>query len=170
MTEIVLAILLSLTPYKLDNETPTERKARLTVVADAIAKASKTPNDAAMLLALGWHESKFAEYVGNDRCEAVKWACDAGKARGYWQSHKLTCPKYWALPKRHPEATQAAAQCAVRRLRGFGVTCSRRGHDAASGSFAGWAGRGCKWSGSAERVTTFRRMQRKMWGRQPKGQ
>lgn len=159
----VLLILLLFPVHNTDVESHEGRHHRLMGVAQAITAATDDPREQALLLALGHHESHFAQLVGEDRCQDLwRGACDWGKARGYWQAWAATCPEYHALAPRHPDAIRASAECAVRRLRGFAHRCRRLGHEPVPCAISYWAGRGPRWSGAGERVRTYRRMLRRL--------
>ena len=53
------------------------KPAQLAIVAEAIAEASPTPERAAYLIAVGWHESRW--------CLRVHSAAHRGPGRGLWQ-------------------------------------------------------------------------------------
>ena len=73
-------------------------KAELEPIAAAIASVSATREDAASLIALGWHESKYARAVLEGRChELGERACDRGLALGPWQLHQAACSRAWAM-------------------------------------------------------------------------
>ena len=121
----VLSVLMGLTPSKWDTGAPAARRSRLEPVSDAIALASRDPQEAAILIALGDAESHFAEYVGAG-CEEVPEGaanCDGGKARSYWQAWQSACPAAWKLPRGSQDSVYAFADCAIRRFRGALSRC-----------------------------------------------
>jgi len=136
----ILAILISLTPFHRDTESDQARYARLSHAAHAIAQATDSPHETALLLALGWHETRFGQAVGEGRCASLGPAwCDAGRARGYWQAWERTCPGLHALPPGDERSVYVAAECAARKLRGAATLCVRRGHDPVLGAVSLWA-------------------------------
>lgn len=118
----ILNVLLALPPWHGDaRETGEEREARLAPWAVAIAEASGGDVElAAALVALGTHESHWAEYVTGYRChEGPRGACDDGRARGPLQVHG------WCEGGPSPERE---ARCAARILRAFQARCWRGAH------------------------------------------
>lgn len=109
------------TAYVDRDESPESLAHRRAVIADAGRKHSA--RERALLFAVGFGESRFAEYVLHD----CRWRpprsvgnCDRGKARSYWQLHQATCPVLWELPSGSDQAVHVAAECAIRQLR-FGM-------------------------------------------------
>lgn len=141
--EAILAILISLHPYKLDKENGEQREERLTYIAQVIAEESNSKKDMAWLLALGTNESRWAEYVGKGCTDGPKGSCDAGNSRGYWQSWTGTCKEFDKTPRGSREAVRAQAKCAVRLGRYFASRCGSAGHNPIEGAFSRWAGRNC---------------------------
>ncbi len=100
------------------DESPESIARRRAVLADAVRGYSV--RERALLLAVGFGESRFAEYVLHDcnwRPPRSVGNCDKGKARSYWQLHQATCPVLWTLPSGSDAAVHAAAECAIRQLR-----------------------------------------------------
>jgi hypothetical protein len=134
------------------------RDERLDALASIIADASSGPLDAAILLALGWHESRFAGYVGRGCRDIPEEAanCDGGRARSYWQAWRVSCRQAWELPRGSEQATRAFAACALRRFHGSAKRCHGRhpaGHWA--GAFSGYRSVDCTWRPGAERARTL---------------
>jgi len=172
LAEAVLALLLSWPAYSAEPtpEAPEARQVRLTAATIAITEAaSARPGNwqpvqvAAVLLTLGWYESRFAAYVGEGRCsEGPEDArCDphpvtkVPRARSYWQAHQSACPLAWTLPPGSLAELRAAAGCASRLWVGAYYRCRRRTTDGpVAGAFAGYAGgaAGCRWDGGARRA------------------
>src|SRR5690606_28136633 len=81
-----LRILLSVPRHTSDHaEEDGTRRARLEGIADAIDTATPHAHERALLLAVGWHESRWSSAVG-----AGDHLGDEGRARGYWQQWGLT--------------------------------------------------------------------------------
>jgi hypothetical protein len=172
MLDVLVAILLAWPPFYTEtDEQPEARRLRLVMAAQAIEQvAHATPDPAqtaAALLAIGFHESRFAAYVGQGRChEGPKGArCDEGRARGYWQLWRVACPPAWRLEPGSREALHAEARCAARAWRGALWRCRRR-HPAGpiAGAFAGYRGADCEWARGARRAQTFERIASKLRG------
>lgn len=134
------------------------REIRLDGIAIVIAEASASDLDAAILLALGWHESRFARYVGRGCRDIPEGAsdCDGGRARSYWQAWRVTCRSAWRLPRGSEAATLAFAACALRRFHGSAKRCRGR-HPAGywAGAFSGYRSVDCLWAPGAERARTL---------------
>jgi hypothetical protein len=89
----ILAALLALAPWHGDRSlSRAEREAMLRPVAEAIAAASRTREDAAFLVTQGWFESKYARAVLSGHCDEMPrgMRCDPDRngvprARGAWQ-------------------------------------------------------------------------------------
>lgn len=129
-------------------------------VAAVVESVTADQRERAMLVALGWHESRLAAYVLEGRCQdGPKGArCDAGRARGPWQVHRW-CRAAWAAPDGSAEALRAGAVCALKALRHHGARCAGEARTVLDGAFSGYAtGHACAWRGSAARVQTTRRL------------
>lgn len=154
----ILAVLLSLPAWHLDRDPPEARSAMLRPVADVIAEVSADATDAAALIALGWHETKYARLVLEGRCSEMPEGnrCDDGRARGAWQLWHVACPSAYAFPAGSPESLRAEATCARRLLRGQLGRCRAR-HPAGdwAGAFAGYRGASCVWPAAARRARTM---------------
>ena len=143
-------------------ETPEDRVARLTVVAEAIAEQG--PDVAAALLAIGRGESGWARYVLHgcaDRPPRAVGDCDRMRrgprrgeirARSYWQLWRRTCKPLWRLPVGSRAAVFAAAKCAAARWR-----MSRRQCRTTAQAFGYYGGRGCSATPAAERKARWYR-------------
>jgi len=129
------------------------REARLNEVATAIDLASDgKPLRAAVLLAIGRHESAWARYVG-EWCEEVPDGapdCDRGTSLSYWQMKRVTCPKGWAT-----RDVRVFATCADRIFRGAVRRCSGR-HPMGdiAGGFSGYWSADCT-RGVRDRVASY---------------
>jgi hypothetical protein len=113
-------------------------------VAVAIAQAARSREEAALLVAQGWHESRWAAYVLEGRCQdgPPGARCDEGRARGPWQ--------VWHYCRATTTAGEARCVLATARL-----AVARCG--SWDGAFAALAGKGgCAWSGAPRRVETMR--------------
>lgn len=117
----VLAVLLSLPVYREDLNRPEEKRAQLEQVAQAIADASESTSDAALLLASGWEETGWSLRVHEGKCRPNE--CDHGKARGPWQLHRDgMSAESWALMTGTAN-TDAQARTAAKRLRFYREQC-----------------------------------------------
>lgn len=138
----ILATLLKLHLWSPDvtQENPAERAERLQVASVAIAAAASSRDETAFLLAEGEAETRFAKYVGEDRCQdgPAGVRCDHGTARGYWQAHRAACPALFELPDGDERAVAVAAQCSIALFRYARFACS-----APEGVFNLPAGRRC---------------------------
>jgi hypothetical protein len=154
--ETVLAAMLSLPGYSLDDQAT--RAERYRPVAEAISAVSQSPETAAALVALGWHESGFAQAVLEGHCERMPShsRCDQGRARGVWQAWRVACPAAYAYEAGTPESLLAEAKCAANNLYSARNRCITRADDAWSGMFSGYRGASCTWAPAARRVQTFR--------------
>ena len=163
LADWLLPILLSLAPYGADHETPIDREIRMTVIADAIAAAVteaevERPREvAAMLVAAGWWESRFALHVHEGRCRVSIGECDHGRARSPWQLHRsarMTADEWATMNGADFEATRLAALHAARTLAAARGRCG-----SVEGAFALYAtGSSCHWSGAAARVRLTQRI------------
>jgi len=149
LEKAILLVLLSLPPFYSDKNEPAKgRTARLEKAARAIAQAAEnselpTIPLAAALIQQGYSETKFARYVGEGRCkDGPKGSqCDLDqngqpRARTYWQTWKVFCPKAWKLSPGSQDELNAAAECVARTMeRGFRI-CSSKGLDGWTGAFA----------------------------------
>jgi hypothetical protein len=109
MLELILAALLAFPAYHGDHETGEAREARLAPYAAGIARHARTADEAAAMVAIGQHESRWAAYVTDGRCHEgpAGQRCDNGRARGPWQLHG------WCKAK----TPDGEAECAARLLR-----------------------------------------------------
>lgn len=95
----VLSAMLALPQFALDRaDTAEERRALYLPVAEAIATVATTREDAAFLVAQGWHESRYARAVLTGHCSDMPrgMRCDpdrngVARARGPWQSWRVAC-------------------------------------------------------------------------------
>ncbi len=169
MAARILAVLLSRPESHTDvDRTPEAREARLAPVARAVSNAAKTLDEAAILVALGEHETHYAEHVLAGHCDQMPEGerCDGGKARGPWQLHKEACQAAWVLPDSSPEALDAEAGCALRLMRWYAVTKMAYQRDTPSpriapdcknamrAAFAGMGALPCDWIGAEKREAT----------------
>lgn len=125
--EAALNVLLSLVPWHGDaHESGEEREQLLGPIAAAVVGAAQGDIEmAGALLALGQHETHYARFVLEYRCEdGPEGACDDGDARGFLQVHG------WC---EGPDAPAIEAQCAARVLRAFMARCWQGAH---SGNWA----------------------------------
>ncbi len=155
-------------------EAESERAARLEQVASEIAgvsmqrsggDAAEALGIAAELVAVGYHESKFSDWVGQGRCHEKPDWCDGGRARSYYQLWQVSCPALWNHPVGSAAGLRHATACAARHL-GLGkVACGkgRSKRSAITGAFARYAkGHGCSWSGAGVRYATYEKVRREL--------
>lgn len=158
--EAILAALLRLPTWYQDvGDTLEQRADLLRPVALAIELATEDTTEQAALIALGFHESRFARYVVDGHCSdgPAGTRCDNGRARHPWQVHRSACPSAWALAEDDPRALERSAACAVRLLRGARGRC-RGQHQAGdwAGAFSSYGrGASCTWAPAAGRVRTM---------------
>ena len=167
MTPAIHALLLSLPPFAAEPtpETADERAVRLEPVAAAIAEASagapagfSRGQWAAVLVALGKHESNFAKYVQEGKCSEGRPGerCDDGKAKSHFQLHYAACPAAWELEPGTVAELNAATKCASRLLASALRRCRSRNTDPLAGAFSGYAGASCVAPWANRRANTAR--------------
>lgn len=160
-TQVVLDRILHLPVWQHDAELSRDERARLLrPVAEAIAGAARSREEIAALVALGWHESRYARYVVEGRCDEGPpgLRCDMGRdgkprARGPWQVWKW-CRAAWALPAGTPASLRYEARCVVGAMRVAQARCDEGWESA----FAGLAGARCEWPPAKRRVWTMRQV------------
>lgn len=158
---VVLAALLALPPWQGDRELSREaRAAMLAPVARAVSVAARGPHEAAALVSQGWHESRFASYVLDGRCEdgppGARCEPDregAARARGPWQVWDY-CTEAWAAPASSQRSLEGGARCVARWMRGARARCPRSGWVGAFSSMRGGARCVAPWART--RVATMR--------------
>lgn len=167
MIELILATLLWFPHASVDaGESHDARRARLLPFAALVA--ALPPHRAAAVLAVGYHESRFAAYVahgcedvpdGAAGCDRDRWG--RPRALGYTQLWRVACPSAWKLPHNSPEQLAAIVTCTDKRLRHSLRRC-RGQHPLGdvAGMFAGYRGIDCTWEGKdmAKRVNTYHRV------------
>ena len=165
MIKAIHALLVALPPFAAEPvpESAEERAERLKPVAGAIWQATTTrPSGfsrgqwSAVLVSLGWHETRFARYVQVGECETgpVGARCDAGRARGLWQQHRSACPSVWELEPGSVDELREGARCASRLMYAATRRCSRRAPTLLVGGFSGYAGASCNWHKAHQRERT----------------
>ncbi len=153
----ILAALLALPRYTFDPpESATDRAARLAIVADAIASATRTSTEAATLVAIVKHEAAGSLLVQLGRCSELPRGqqCDNGKARGVFQLHREACRAAFALPEGSAESIFVEAQCAIRLLRWNAERGREHTLTPLHAAFCGYAAKAWSWPGADERVRT----------------
>ncbi len=155
----ILLILLAHKPWADRDVSNDVREEQLRPVAEAIAEVSRDRTDAAMLLALGWHESRFALAVVRHGCEGLPArACDRHHARGFAQLHEAACVEAYDYPAGSVESIRAEARCALAKMRGYSVSCLPHNPSPLYAAFSGMAlGHCAAWQGANERVLSVRR-------------
>lgn len=164
----ILALIASLPPFHAEPrpEQPDERLARLRVVSEAVSALELDATWTAAVLAVGWHESRFARYVQEGRCAdgPAGARCDQGLARGTWQVHRQACPRAWAERSGSAGEVREGARCAARLLRAAKWRCAGRAPGEWWGAFSGYAGAACDWAGARKRVRTMESMVARLGG------
>jgi hypothetical protein len=132
--------LLALPPYYREPG-DTTREARFRVVAHELS--GLRPAVATALIKIGQAESGFAAYVGAGCLVIPKGApnCDGGRALGYWQLHRSTCPAAWRFPPWTIESLREQVTCAARLYQGAASRCLP-----ANGSHSWPQAFGCVWA------------------------
>lgn len=140
-----------------DQLEPGARIALYWPVAEAISSAARSRSEAAALVALGWHESRWASPVVSGHCSAMKAGerCDNLRARSPWQVHDW-CRAAWSVPEDSLDALRESARCAVRRLRAMRERCVTRNHDELAGMFSGYRSGYCAGPPARRRAVTMR--------------
>lgn len=163
LTSAILAVLLSRPASHTDvDASVSAREARLRPVAMAIAGAVKTEDEASAMLALGEHETHYAEHVLGGHCELMPKGerCDGGRARGPWQVHRDACPVSWQFAPGDVNSLPVEAGCAIRLMRWN----AQRGRDHTltplHAAFCGFAAKAWGWPGADDRVRTTREISR----------
>ena len=120
------------------------KPAQLAVIAEAIAKAAPTPERAAYLISVGWHESRW--------CLRVHSGAHRGPGRGLWQIEgrrgKLPGP-FVGLSQAETDNAAAVASDVLSRSHQCGSS--------PAGVFTAYAGRPCgsPWVTLTSRVRTY---------------
>lgn len=119
------------------------------VVASAVAKYARSPDEAAFLLAWGKNESQFDQRIIDHHCR--RWECDNGRAVGAWQLHAGAAGGDWA---RLPGDVDLQAKHAASMARWAMRACPK---DPVRGGFRVLGGLGCDrpLRGESERVASF---------------
>jgi hypothetical protein len=122
----ILHIMLGLAPWYGDrHDTPLQRHVLLAPIAAEVALAVTEKSDglspelkAAVVLSVGYHESKWARYIIEGRCEEGPPGarCDNGSARGPFQQHLEACPLAYKYPEASRESLHEEARCAVQLM------------------------------------------------------
>src|SRR5690606_18262106 len=152
-----LRILLSVPRHTSDHaEEDGTRRARLKAIASAIDAATPHAHERALLLSVGWWESRWSSAVG-----AGDHLGDEGRARGYWQQ--------WGLDESASLDEQASRALMLlryhaRRCGGPGLATVASVRAGVSGYATG--GRLCRWSGAEKRVRTWRSVVARLGGGQ----
>lgn len=149
----ILAVLLALPTYAEDRDRPEEKREQLRAVAQAIADASESRAEAALLIASGWEETGWSLRVHEGRCRPNE--CDHGQARGPWQLHRDGMPQETWDQMAGLENTATQARTAAKRIQWYRVSCGDT-----TGAIARYFGLPC--SNRTERVwhrfRTYRRI------------
>lgn len=165
MIDSILEVLMKMPAYKEDTETVDERRARASILADSIDQAAAQaacvhqPDGCrvilgdvklgiALLLAIGQHESNFAQYVHENRCLEGRNHCDADhngvpRARSPWQLWKVAVSPStdWdQMGGTDLTSTRLAAWHALVRLAGSRAKCEALYPNPIESMIAGYAG------------------------------
>jgi len=169
MTQILLAILLSLPAWHGDVETAEHRAERLGVVAKAITAAAAGDRQLAILLVVqGEAETHYARHIHEGRCGqhplSPTGECDAGRAVSPWQILQgpwLPRDEWVTLRGAGLGPTTRAARHAARALRHGRHACRRP--SPLHGAFSAAARGSCRWAGAARRVARYRDLEARWW-------
>lgn len=116
MLKGILAVALSLVVFHEDREASAEKTAQLNAIAAAVAEFTKTPDEAAFLIAWGQAETNYSLRIQRGQCR--RWECDRGRARGPWQVHRLRNMPLEKWDRMHGiENTRAQVEHAVKMTR-----------------------------------------------------
>jgi hypothetical protein len=125
-------------------------------IAKVSASAPLPPRQwAALILAIGHHESAFDTDIVANRCKP--WACDRGRARGAFQNHRVSfVAELWDVAPGNVEAQVAMVDRALRRSL---ARCKPFAPFPAH-VFRAYAGRSCSFElkGEQARVATYLRV------------
>lgn len=115
--------------------------------SSAIYKYSRSADEAAFLVALGMHETRFEARLIDGDCKP--WECDHGAARGAFQLHRGAAGADWELL---PGNIDAQARSAVRMVRWAFRVCKTP-----VGAFRALGGLGCDrpLKGEEKRMASF---------------
>jgi hypothetical protein len=143
-----LRVLCSAPAHTTDIDEPQAgREARLAAIASAIDTATDNRDERAMLLSLGWHESRWARYVQEGRCSdgPPGQRCDEGRSVGPWQQRAFDDSPV-------PDVLPAQALRALRLLKFGQHRCKLVLDDEFVGAFASYgSGGSCAPAAFAER-------------------
>lgn len=144
---IILAAMLALPLSYLDHG-DAHRRDLFEPVAVAIFRVAHSPEEAAELVADGFHESGFARAVLEYHCERIgPQACDSGRARGAWQIHTRWCPT---------SSVEDEARCALRMLRFGRVHCLPHKLNPVLAAFSALGGSACSARGVEQKFATYK--------------
>ncbi len=159
MLRAVLASLTLLAVFHEDTRESPEKQAQLNAIASAVVEFTRSPDEAAFLIAWGRSETNYSLRVHAGHCRP--WECDRGKARGPWQAHRNGMPiERW--DRMHGvENTRAQAEQAARHARWALRQCP---DDRIRGAFRVLGGRACyqRLKGEDDRVAAFERIRRRL--------
>lgn len=150
---------------------------QLDELALAVARASsmqtvRPPREwAALVLAIGWHESTYSLRIHAGNCNLANRECDAkrlkdgtlyARARSPWQLHenKLNGDS-WPFLTGIENSDIQALEASAALQRGY-WQCARSGVTWLQGTINGFAGRRCSadWPGLQKRIATFNQLVR----------
>lgn len=159
MIELIVAVMETMPRHHTDTSTAHYRS-----IAQAIAAVTNRPEEIAMLLSQGWHESGFAAYVSEGRClEGPSDArCDVDnktgkpRARTPWQVWSW-CTNAWVAPEGSVESMTAAARCVLGKYRMGFKRCGTY-----EGGFAVMGRNQCSSAAAPRRVATMIRLSAKL--------
>jgi hypothetical protein len=154
---------LAILPVHYEDRSNPFKGAQLYTVAQAVASVSRDRDEAAFLIALGWHETKFSFRVHHGLCR--EFECDKGRAQSVWQiwKHSRSTEEWHGFVGISLDATKAAAGAALGHVR-FAQRVCRGEPDPIVATFRAYNGSGCRMPipGERDRVATFRRVRGKI--------
>jgi hypothetical protein len=170
-----VAAIVSLPTFHEDRESDGKTQ-QLSAIAQAVAEFAIPPDGiprrewAALVLAIGFHESTYSLRIHAGDCRLEKRECDAAKKNGKlyarakspWQMHENTLNRdVWSQLTGIENTDVQVIQASAMLQRGF-HTCSRAGVPWQVGAINGYAGRMCKarWPGLEARLATQARLTR----------
>ncbi len=126
----IIAVAPGLSSRSEENVSPAE-------LADAVVSVTASRQWAALLLAIGSHESAFRSRIARSECR--KGECDGGRAWGVWQIHRSSAnADVWGSPSLAIQAREAS-----RIARAGFYLCRRSEVPFPLSTFRAYAGRGC---------------------------
>lgn len=142
------------------NALPGAASEHVPVTARAIELAAPTPRRAALLVAIGYHESRFLPRIQAGDCRTYTrrgqkiQECDAGRARSYFQmQHTALAPEWPELLGLDAPTVKLAARVADRILARGLRSCKTE-----AGAASYYATGRCTWPGGVRRGAMAKRI------------